>query len=137
MSVWSQVAMIFRINYIKWNGEGELDFETIFGKRVSFDGLGETVTWEEIEAHPEKYLPMGSEGSLDISVWENRTDEYCADRYVVSIFGSLRDHEEEDVENLIKWFDEKCKDKRISIKQAVINIDNNWVGDITKTYKPY
>ena len=53
MSIWSQVAMIFRVDYIDWDLEGELDFDQLFGK---------TYTWEQhadYEAHPETYLPMG------------------------------------------------------------------------------
>lgn len=126
MSVWSQVAMIFRIDYIKWDGYDELNFEEIFGK---------TYTWnncEDYKTNLESYLPMGSEGSLDMSVWVNPCENHL-DRYTVSIFGSLRDHEREDVKKLFEWFNNKCK--QLKPRQAVITIDNDLVGTITKTYQ--
>lgn len=126
MSVWSQVAMIFRIDYIDWNGDGELNFEEIFGKTYSWSNR------EDYKANPKSYLPMGSEGSLDMSVWVNPC-ESCVDRYTVSIFGSLRDHEREDVKKLFKWFNDKCK--QLEPRQAVITVDNDLVGTITKAYE--
>lgn len=125
MSVWSQVAMIFRIDYIDWNGNGELNFEEIFGKTYSWEKR------EDYQLNPDSYLPMGSEGSLDMAVWVN-PDTCCVDRYTVSIFGSLRDHERKDVEKLIEWFNKKCE--RLEPRQAVLTIDNNLMGTITKTY---
>lgn len=125
MSVWSQVAMIFRIDYIDWNGNGELNFEEIFGKTYSWEKR------EDYQLNPDSYLPMGSEGSLDMAVWVN-PDKCCVDRYTVSIFGSLRDHEHKDVEELIEWFNKKCE--RLEPRQAVLTIDNNLMGTITKTY---
>lgn len=128
MSIWSQVAMIFRVDYIDWDLEGELDFDQLFGK---------TYTWEQhadYEAHPETYLPMGSEGSLEMSVWTNPQESY-ADRYTVSIFGSLRDHYAKDVEALLAWFDQKCALEQLDLRQATLTIQNDEVGTVTKTYQ--
>lgn len=131
MSSWSQVAITFRIDYM---GIG-LDFEKIFGKTIRPGDASEK--WWDSTENPQNYLPRGSEGSLGMSVWESPSRSYV-DRYVVTLFGSLRDHEEEDVEELLKWFDEKCnqiEDYQAWILQAVLSVENDDVGVITKTYR--
>lgn len=74
---------------------------------------------------------MGSEGSLEMSVWTN-PDPCCMAAYTVSIFGDLRDHDS--TEEIINWFEEKCKELGGSIRQAVITVDNERYGTQTKTY---
>lgn len=126
MSVWSHVTMVFRIDDVR-GIQGEPDFETVFGKTLLFsDPISK---WHEAENHPSRYLPLGSEGSLQMSVWENPNTS-CLASYTVTIFGDLRDHEQPD--ELIHWFREKCS--KLWIRQAVITIDNNLSGVITETY---
>lgn len=125
MSNWTHVAAIFRVNGF---ADNITDFTKIFGKELNFYDPIEK--WNEADEHPEQFLPLGSEGSLQMSVWENPdTEDITA--YTVSVFGDLRDHHS--IEKIIKWFDEKCK--KLWIRQAVITIYNEWYGTKTKAYE--
>ena len=119
MSNWTHVAAIVRLNYITFDDSYELDFEEIFGKECLFDSSWET--WEDAEKHRDKYLPMGSEGSLQMSVWVNPNKSHAA-RYTVSIFGDLRDHES--AEEIAEWFKQKCEDSSLSVREACIIAEN-------------
>lgn len=124
MSNWTHVAAIFRVDGFYH----DYDFTKIFGKELnSNDSIDKR--WESQE-HPEQFLPLGSEGSLKMSIWEN-PDHSCVAAYTVSIFGDLRDHNS--IDEIINWFDEKCKG--IWIRQAVITVENEMYGTSTKTYK--
>ena len=124
MSNWTHVAAIFRIDSFGHN----LNFTEIFGKELDY--YDQTDKWEEADAHPEHFLPLGSEGSLNINIWEN-PDASCLDAYTVSVFGDLRDHDS--IDEIIKWFDKKCK--AVWIRQAVITVNNEYYGTQTKTYE--
>lgn len=126
MSVWSQVAGIIRIDGIQ-SLYDDIDFDKIIGKECLWHS--DLSVWEDQQANPEKYLPMGSEGSLEKSIWIN-PDKRSLTAYTVSIFGSLRDHT--DVDGIIKWFKDIC-DKNW-VRNAVITIDNDLVGIKTYTY---
>jgi len=128
MSCWSHVAAIFRIDDFRFGDSPLPDFEALFGKEIRYGS--HSSVWEDAERSPEKYLPMGSEGSLRMSFWVNSDPQSLA-AYTVSIFGDLRDHE--DVGSLIKWFDEKCNTVRM-IRQAVITVENDCYGVRTKAY---
>ena len=125
MSNWTHVAGVIRVDYIKWNEDTpELDFDKLFGKECGYDYEG----FEDADKHPELYLPMGSEGSLQKSVWINPNDSHAA-RYTVSIFGDLRDHDSCD--EIIEWFKNKCQligNVRCGIRQATITVDNEYNG---------
>lgn len=124
MSNWTHVAAIFRVDSLE-----DINFEDIFGKELHY--TDEPDVWDEAREHPEKFLPLGSEGSLEMSVWRNPEDHYTA-RYTVSVFGDLRDHDR--VDEIIKWFDDKCK--QLWIRQAVITVENEWWNETkTKTYE--
>lgn len=124
MSNWSHVAAIFRVDSFARN----LKFDEIFGAELHWNDPENK--WKDAFDHPEKYLPLGSEGSLNISVWEE-PDSSCLAAYAVSVFGDLRDHDS--IDEIIKWFDEKCK--MVFIRQAVITIENELNGVVTKTYE--
>lgn len=121
MSQWLQVAAIARIDSLRFNPvsieEATEKFETVFGKECSWDSRN----FDDAFEHPESYLPMGSEGSLAMSVWVN-PDTHCLDSYTVSIFGSLRDRDEEDAKQIIEWF--KNKVSSIATRNAIIDIDS-------------
>lgn len=85
--------------------------------------------WDDALENPSKYLPMGSEGSLQKSVWEN-PDRSCMDSYTISIFGDLRDHDS--ISEIVKWFIEKCN--LLWVRNAVITVENEWYGTETYTY---
>lgn len=118
MSVWSHVAAIVRVDSFRLLGESEPNWDDIFGKECLLESPSEV--WDDAHEHPEKYLPMGSEGSLQKSVWVN-PDKSCMDAYTVSIFGDLRDHK--DAEGLIDWFKDIVANK-VMTRQASITIDN-------------
>ena len=123
MSNWTHVAGIIRVD-----GIGEPDFDEIIGKECLWGSPSEI--WEDVEANPDKYLPMGSEGSLHKSIWEN-PDKDCLAAYTISIFGDLRDHHS--TSEIIDWFKKVCS--QLWVRNAVITVDNEWNGTETFTYK--
>lgn len=128
MSNWTHVAGVIRVDYIKWDDEDtELDFDKLIGKECLWGSDYEV--FEDANKHPELYLPMGSEGSLQKSVWINPNDS-CTARYTVSIFGDLRDHDSCD--EIIEWFKNKCKWIGRRVRQATITVNNEHYG--TKSY---
>lgn len=127
MSWWTRVSGIVSV----YNLGHDLNFEDIFGKECNYsleewmhDPEKVDAAFEDYREHPEKYLPMGSEGSLHMSVWEN-PDLEDANAYVVSIFGNLRDWQYP--EAIITWFQSKIGlilGKGCGIRSAIIEADN-------------
>lgn len=128
MSNWTHVAAIFRVDHFGFPHEEPLDFDKIFGKECLYHSSQDL--WDEAEKHPEEFLPMGSEGSLHKSVWEN-PDHGCIAAYTVSVFGDLRDHDS--LDDIIEWFNKTCE--KLWIRQAVVTVDNEWYGSRTLNYK--
>ncbi len=126
MSFWTHVAAIARVDSF-----GKMDFEKEFGKEVRFDS--DIEVWHDAEDHPEKYLPLGSEGSLKMSVWETDEENILA-RYTVSIFGDLRDYY--DYQSIINWFKNKIEDMMIRQASITVYLDGDtsytWVCDGTE-----
>lgn len=129
MSNWTHVAGIIRVDYIKWDDTPELDFDKLLGKECLWDSDYEV--FEDADKHPELYLPMGSEGSLQKSVWINPNDSHIT-RYTVSIFGDLRDHDSAD--EIIEWFKNKCESLDGKVRQATITVYNGHHGTKSYTY---
>ena len=127
MSIWTHVAGVMRVDYIKWDeDEPELDFDKLLGKEChDYD------FFEDADKHPELYLPMGSEGSLQKSIWISPDDSYV-DRYTVSIFGDLRDHDSAD--EIIEWFKSKCELLGGKVRQGTITVYNEYYGAKSYTY---
>lgn len=131
MSNWTHVAAIARIDSFKDN----VDFTKIFGKECTFYDPQEI--WNEFHNSPESFLPMGSEGSLTMSVWTN-PETNCLAKYTVSIFGDLRGHE--DALDIICWFKDKIKGiatiegNCLWIRNAVINAVNECNGGYSWTW---
>ena len=107
----------------------ELNFEKLIGKEVRFSD--ESDIWADARKHPKKYLPMGSEGSLRMSVWTNPEIHHVA-RYTVSIFGDLRDYDTP--ETIIEWFKKKCEDEELPVRDAVISARCNFQEPLVWTY---
>ena len=82
--------------------------------------------WDDAADNADKYLPMGSDGSLQESIWIN-PDKHSMDSYTISIFGDLRDHD--NVKEIIDWFKEKCK--KLWVRNAVITVENEYYGTET------
>lgn len=125
MSNWTHVAAIARIDHAKFLlkdfQDNELDFTHIFGKELGWYAPIED--WIYAEKHEDEYLPLGSEGTLHMSVWSN-PDECSLARYTVSIFGDLRDHES--ATEIIDWF--KTKLKNLNVREASIIVENEIYG---------
>lgn len=127
MSNWTHVAGIIRVDAIRDILNAKINFDEIIGKECRWNSPNEI--WEDVEANPDKYLPMGSEGSLQMSVWEN-PDKNCMASYTISIFGDLRDHHS--TSDIIEWFKKKCG--LLWVRNAVITVENEWYGTVTYTY---
>lgn len=133
MSNWTHVAGIVRIDmfrsgYIPVEKFVDFAVET-FGKEIRYGSPDEL--WDEAYKHPERFLPLGSEGSLSLSVWVNPNVNSVA-ALTVSVFGDLRDHDDPD--EIIEWFKNKCNDEDLIIRNAVITVHNEYNGDRTWTY---
>lgn len=118
MSCWTHVEAVFRIDdFAPFNHK--TDFDSVFGKEC----LWETGDFKDAIKHPSKYLPMGSEGSLQKSVWTN-PDHGSLAMYVVTVWGDLRDFDSAD--EIEKWFRKCCSKFKFTLRQAVcdIKIDN-------------
>ncbi len=122
MSNWTHVAGIIRVD-----GIADLDFDEEIGKECLWESPKEV--WDDAEKNPDKYLPMGSEGSLQKSIWINPNGN-CLARYTISIFGDLRDHHS--TSEIIEWFKGKCEP--LWVRNAVITVSNEWYGTETYTY---
>ena len=128
MSVWTHVAATVRVDWIVDFAGREICFDEIFGRECLWDSPDEV--WEEAREHPERFMPMGSEGSLNMSVWVN-PDPSDAPRYAVTIFGDLRDYD--DAEEIVRWFREKLKGI-CSVRQAVITAETEYMETVSWTY---
>lgn len=128
MSFWTYVSaeFTFDTHYLKENKKrvDEKLLDDIFGKTVRFQDMVEH-TFDDIEKHPENYLPMGSEGSLKKSVWVKQTKtEKGGIAYKskhVRVHGSLRDVW--DAEPAKEWFKRVCNKPEISYGAIKIELD--------------
>ena len=129
MSNWTHVAAIVRVDNFRFDEELNVAdyFEGVFGKELRYEDGVEV--WDEADEHPELFLPLGSEGSLEMNVWEN-PNKSCMAAYVVSIFGDLRDHDNPNA--IVEWFKEKVSG--LWVRQATITVENEWNGTVNWTY---
>lgn len=137
MSNWTHVAAIVRVDGIP----GRVDLNTlatsVFGKTCLWED--DSSIWDDKEKNPDKYLYMGSEGSLQMSVWKE-PDDGCMCLGSISIFGDLRD--DYDAQAVVDWF-QKClskldmdkQDYPAFVRQATITADNEWNGTVNWTYR--
>ena len=129
MSNWTHVAGIIRVDSFRWEPLEPDFWEKTIGKECRYDSPKEV--WDEAFDHGERFMPMGSEGSLHMEVWEN-PDQSHVDAYTVSIFGDLRDRDDPD--DVIEWFYKVCDriEEVFCVRNAVIEVQNEWNG--TKTW---
>ena len=129
MSRWTHVAAVVRIDDIGAIFGNTIDWNAYFGKELRY--ADDSETWNEAEEHPERFLPMGSEGSLTLHILENPNKNHL-NRYNVMIFGDLRDYDTPDV--ILDWFKEKVNGITM-VRQAVITIETEYVKTITWAYE--
>lgn len=131
MSIWTHVAGVIRIDSFRF-GNDVPDFDALVGKECLWDN--NRTVWDEQAANPDKFLPMGSEGSLQKSVWVNPKANHLA-AYTVTIFGDLRSFSRPN--EIVEWFKKKCNeiDKEFMIRQAVITVETEFIETITWTYE--
>lgn len=129
MSNWSHVAGVIRVDNFRLDSDIKRDWDKEIGKECLFHSPEKL--WEEVEANPNNFLPMGSEGSLQKSVWENPDVSHLA-AYTITIFGDLRDHD--NPQAIVNWFREKCKKLNV-VRQACITVYNECNGVVTWTYE--
>ena len=133
MSNWTHVLGALRIDDIR--GLTDMSAETIraiMGKELQYDDPKEK--WDDACDHPEEYLPIGSEGSLHLEVWEN-PDVHKMTAYTVTVFGDLRDHDS--AEEIIDWFMEKVakiSEASFGVRSAFITVENERNGAKNWTY---
>lgn len=122
MSQWTHVNASFRLDSI-----GEIPDEkiiAIFGECVDYKGMSNIEYDENYEVKDkEKYLPIGSEGSLEMNIWHN-PDKSCMASTTVSVFGDLRDYGSFD--EIKKWFN-KCCDS-FFVRQAICQVEVEGAG---------
>lgn len=117
MSRWTHINASFRLDSIKKILDEEI--ECVFGKAITFKDM------YDYEADgTSKVLPMGSEGSLEMSIWHNPDRSFLSST-TVSVFGDLRDFgDEQDIEGLKLWFNDCCEQFRV--RQAFMQIEDEW-----------
>lgn len=130
MSQWTHVNASFRLDSFGRIEDEELI--DIFGKSIDFYHMDEIEYDEDWEVKDkDKYLPMGSEGTLEMSIWHN-PNESCIASTTVSIFGDLRDYG--DYEEIEKWFNKCCNAfGSIGIRQAFCQVNVEGFG--TKVFQ--
>lgn len=129
MSRWTHVAAVVRIDDIGAIFGNTTDWNAYFGKELCYTSRNHL--WDEAEEHPERFLPMGSEGSLTLHILENPNKNHL-NRYNVMIFGDLRDYDTPDV--ILDWFKEKVNGITM-VRQAVITIETEYIKTITWAYE--
>lgn len=118
MSQWTHINGSIRIDdYVP--GERREEFrkyiEKLLGKQYDFEDL---LALEDRD--PETILPLGSEGSIKYTIWENPND--CHVNYMtVNIFGDLRNFGLPEIPGVIKWF--KNILMNIDFRSAILEID--------------
>lgn len=126
MTIWTHVAAVVRIDDLQFLST--TDWREYFGYECTFNA--DSAIWKDATENPEKYLPMGSAGSLRSSLWIN-PDDHALTAYTLSIFGDLRDYDTPGV--IIDWFQDKLKNIPM-VRQAVITVRTEGVDTLTYTY---
>ena len=107
MSRWTHVAAIFRIDSIGEISDNEIIEQ--FGRTIDWGEMADFDYDDSDEWVQQEFLPMGSEGSLQMSIWHNPIKNEMAST-TVSVFGDLRDYGgSDDIERLEQWFTKCCE----------------------------
>ena len=139
MSNWTHVACVFRVDdcsLLRKKDRPNLD--KVFGKECVLKGTDDdslaefSKEWKKLVKNPEKYLPTGSEGTLQKSIWEN-PDPSAVARYTVTVWGDLRDHE--NPEEIETWFRGCCDKLKDWLRQACCTAVNDLNGERNVIYR--
>ena len=129
MSVWTHVTGVVRIDSIRISDDIP-NFDKLFGKEWTFDDMwDDEPIYREFEIDP-AFMPSGSEGSLNKSVWVN-PDKNCMSAYTITVFGDLRDYDDPDA--IILWFKDCCKN--VWVRQAIITVETEGRKPIIYRYE--
>lgn len=138
MSCWTQVAGIIRVDNIGvLERKHSKTIKDILG--VDVDNAPDIVSLGDYTAYAydgTRIIPFGSEGSLVFSFWKN-PDKSCMASDTISFFGSLRDFELTEQQELIQWFKDvvtELNDKCIGVRNAVMTADCEGYKQITVSF---
>lgn len=116
MSVWTHVNASFRLDSLGMISDEKIT--SVIGKELMYDEMDWLEDYDENE-----YLPMGSEGTLNYSVWHNPNESIMAST-TVTVFGDLRDYDNAD--KIEVWFNKVCNS--FHIRQAVCQVEVEFRG---------
>lgn len=127
MSIWTHVTGVIRLETgLKLNDK---DIEKVLGKRILYKAPQELK--DKYKEHPEKFMPKGSNGSLNFHVYNNQ-NKYELPSCIISIFGDLEDYADTDA--IITWFKACIKSSPYTVRQACITVSglsvDTWSTDI-------
>ena len=128
MSTWTHVAGVVRVDAIGMGMATEVNWDDIFGKECLWEADPEV--WKDADEHPEKYMPCGSEGTLQKTVWTNPEKSSMA-AYTVGIFGDLRDWYDIDV--IVEWFKKIVRSEDLWVRSAVITVTDGYMSKTWST----
>lgn len=117
--------------------EGIKPYSSEFRAHPRYKEIGErsNESYDDYRKNPDEYVPVGSEGGLDVSVWVN-PDDSCLAAFTISAFGDLRDFGSGDVEKVKSWFSRVCS--KACIRQAVCQVNTEGYGEwILSLYPAY
>lgn len=113
MSIWTHAAGVIRLDFINPEEYGlageKYAIEKLLGKEFSYGNMDRALL-KDLEAHPEDYLPFGSEGSLRHTIFKNpnRSGNVTSlPMWTIVIGGDLRDYDTP--EKIVEWFKKACK----------------------------
>lgn len=127
MSIWTHVTGVIRLETgLKLDNN---DIENLIGKRILYRAPKELK--DEYKEHPERFMPKGSNGSLNFHVY-NHDNKYELPSCIISIFGDLEDYSNTD--EIIEWFKSRVRSSIYTVRQACITVSglsvDTWSTDI-------
>lgn len=127
MSIWTHVTGVIRLETgLKLDDN---DIENLIGKRILYRAPQELK--DEYKQHPKKFMPKGSNGSLNFHVY-NHENKYELPSCIISIFGDLEDYSNTD--EIIEWFKSRVRSSIYTVRQACITVSglsvDTWSTDI-------
>ncbi len=108
VSQWTHVNGSIRIDALRIQGVPEPNLKELFQTR-DYEHYDDPCN-----------VPCGSEGSIDVSIWENPSENALA-AYAVGIFGDLRGYDNE--KEIVEWFTDIVENKDLMIRDAIISIN--------------